>query len=236
MKNIGEILRRRREERKLKPEDIHNDTFISKSYLKALEEGDISVFPAEVYYLGFLKRYATYLKLNPDELVSMYYNSIKQKAETVKSEQKIKRIRDYKPLIFIVLLVVISIVAFAVYTNTSTWLKERDVAAAIEQAAKPEVPATAAIPAPVVKAPLSFEIEAVDNAWIKVVLDEKEVFRGIVPAGTKNRWTARKKITFGVGYASGIKARLNGESVNITKGAKQEVNELTFYATKTSNQ
>lgn len=230
MKNIGEILKRRREELKLKPAEIHNDTFISKGYIKALEDGEIGVFPAEVYYLGFLKRYATYLKLNPDELVSMYYNSIKQQAETVKSEQKIKRIRNYKPFIFIVVLLIISLVSFVVFTRTLTWLNERKTADTAAQAVVPAV-----VPAVIPKSPLNFEIEVIENSWIKVVTDDKEVFRGIVRVGTKNQWSAQKKLTFGIGYVSGVNARLNGETVNLRKGAKQEVNEITFYAPKNSS-
>lgn len=225
MKIIGEILKRKREERKLTYEEIHNDTFIAKSYLKGLEEGDIDVFPAEVYYLGFLKRYATYLRLNPDELVSMYYNTIKQKTESDEEQKTTTSIQNYKPFMVIAALVLIAVAAFLVYNSTINSIK-----------AKPseETPVQAQLPADQAKAknpaPLNIEVTAVQSSWIKVLCDDKQLFQGIFVAGSKQTWSADYRIKLIVGYTTGVRVKLNGEPVDISKGAKQEVNELTFTA------
>ena len=50
------------------------ETHVAKRFLKALEDEDFSAFPGETYALGFLRNYAEYLGLNPEELVGIYRN------------------------------------------------------------------------------------------------------------------------------------------------------------------
>ncbi|MFH1368780.1 MAG: RodZ domain-containing protein [Elusimicrobiota bacterium] len=226
MKLIGEILKKRREERKLTLEEIHNDTYISKGYIKALEEGNMDVFPAEVYYLGFLKRYASYLRLNPDELVSRYYNSIKQRVETSEDFKINKKIINYRPVLFIILFAIFSVTAYLLYKSSSYFIRNNGNG----ELARQQSAAATENPDNVNSAPLTLEIEIVENSWIKVVTDDKVVFEGILSSGKKQKWTAGNNIRLNIGYTTGVKVRLNGEPVDITKGARQEVNELNFNA------
>jgi hypothetical protein len=46
---------------------VERDTKIRVKFLTALEEGQFSELPAEVYARGFLRNYATYLGMDPDE-------------------------------------------------------------------------------------------------------------------------------------------------------------------------
>lgn len=65
---IGDVLRRRREQKGLSIEDAHRDTRISVPMIRALEEDDHDVFDSEVYLKGFLRQYAAYLGLDGDQL------------------------------------------------------------------------------------------------------------------------------------------------------------------------
>lgn len=69
---IGEMLRRVREEKGLSPEEVQAETKIRLRYLQALESGDESVIPGEVYYKGFLRFYANHLGLDGHALVEEY--------------------------------------------------------------------------------------------------------------------------------------------------------------------
>ncbi|MCA6070939.1 MAG: helix-turn-helix domain-containing protein, partial [Endomicrobium sp.] len=42
---------------------------MQERYLIAIEEGDMSAFFAEVYYKSFVRSYANYLDLEPEELI-----------------------------------------------------------------------------------------------------------------------------------------------------------------------
>ncbi len=74
MESLGEKLREAREQHDYSLEQVARDTHISKSYLIALESEDFTVIPGETYIIGFLRNYAEYLSLNPEELVTLYKN------------------------------------------------------------------------------------------------------------------------------------------------------------------
>ncbi|MDZ7727658.1 MAG: helix-turn-helix domain-containing protein [Dehalococcoidia bacterium] len=72
MNELGEWLQRAREARGLTLEDAERDTRISRRYLQALETGELDVIPAPVYARGFLRSYAQYLGLDPQEAMARY--------------------------------------------------------------------------------------------------------------------------------------------------------------------
>ncbi len=74
MESIGDKLRGEREQKGYSIEQIARDTNIAKRYLRALEEEDFTVFPGDPYLLGFLRNYAEYLGIDPEEIVSLYKN------------------------------------------------------------------------------------------------------------------------------------------------------------------
>src|SRR5258706_3984298 len=69
---FGEELRRNRELREVSLESIAAATKISVRYLTALEKGDYSRLPAPVFTRGFIRAYASFLGLDPDEMVNGY--------------------------------------------------------------------------------------------------------------------------------------------------------------------
>ena len=72
MGELGNTLSRARRARAITLEDVERDTHVSRRYLQALENEDFSIFPAPVYARGFLRTYARYLGLNPDELLRVF--------------------------------------------------------------------------------------------------------------------------------------------------------------------
>lgn len=79
---LGEKLETARKKKKLELEEISENIRIKTIYLEALEKGHYYVFPARSYAVGFLRNYAKYLKLNPDEMVELFY----QETNNVKDE------------------------------------------------------------------------------------------------------------------------------------------------------
>lgn len=68
----GAVLKRCREYHDISLEEASQTTKIGISYLKSLEEDQISGFANLTYLKGFLRIYATYLGLNPDDMARMY--------------------------------------------------------------------------------------------------------------------------------------------------------------------
>ena len=69
MPTVGEQLRAARESQKLAIHQVADWTKIRGDHIRALEEGNYSVFSAPVYIRGFVRTYASLLKLDPATLL-----------------------------------------------------------------------------------------------------------------------------------------------------------------------
>ncbi len=80
MPDLGKTLSQARVARGLTLDDCERDTRISKRYIDALEREDWKVFPAPVYSRAFLRTYASYLNLNPAELMRLFQTQTEEPA------------------------------------------------------------------------------------------------------------------------------------------------------------
>jgi len=69
---VGQYLRREREKRKVTLDSVAKVTRITKENLEALENDEFQAISAPVFARGFLRNYATYLGLDPQELLARY--------------------------------------------------------------------------------------------------------------------------------------------------------------------
>ena len=69
---LGEVLRAERERRQLTIHDIEEATSIRALYIESIENGNYEKLPGDVYTKGFIKNYATFLKLDAEELVKQF--------------------------------------------------------------------------------------------------------------------------------------------------------------------
>ena len=69
---VGQYLRQEREKRKITLDSVAKVTRITKENLEALENDEFQAISAPVIVRGFLRNYAAYLGLDPQELVDRY--------------------------------------------------------------------------------------------------------------------------------------------------------------------
>lgn len=69
---LGEMLRVARERKGVDLYRVERDTKIRARHLDALESGDYAALPSAVYIKGFLRNYAVYLGLDPDETLARW--------------------------------------------------------------------------------------------------------------------------------------------------------------------
>ncbi|MFO0702353.1 MAG: helix-turn-helix domain-containing protein [Candidatus Andersenbacteria bacterium] len=69
---VGELLEQRRLALGIAIERIARETQVQDKYLRALELGDATVLPADIYVRGFLRTYARYLRLDDAALVEQW--------------------------------------------------------------------------------------------------------------------------------------------------------------------
>lgn len=72
MIDLGGELRQAREEKEISLAEAENATRIKASYLRALEINDWAVLPTDVQARGFLRNYAVFLGLDPDDVMSRF--------------------------------------------------------------------------------------------------------------------------------------------------------------------
>ncbi len=88
MTSFGEYLKRERELREISLREVSDETKVSYRYLEALEEDNRSRLPAEVFIKGFIRSYAGYIGLDPDEAILRY----QEHQKTVEISGDVKRI------------------------------------------------------------------------------------------------------------------------------------------------
>lgn len=79
--SFGTWLRRQRELREITLREIADTSKISLRYLQALEEDRFDLLPAPVFAKGFLRQYARYVGLDPEETVNFFLDARGQKEE-----------------------------------------------------------------------------------------------------------------------------------------------------------
>lgn len=70
LRQIGELMRKKRQEMHLTLKEVENSTYIRSGYLEAIEKGTISQYISGVYALGFIKQYANFLGLDTEKMMA----------------------------------------------------------------------------------------------------------------------------------------------------------------------
>jgi cytoskeletal protein RodZ len=71
-RSLCSILKSARTKADLTLEAVEQQTHIPAKHLQALEQGAYHLLPAEAYNIGFVRRYAETLKLDPEKIVAQY--------------------------------------------------------------------------------------------------------------------------------------------------------------------
>ena len=78
--SFGAWLRRQREVRGISLREIAETSRISLRYLEALEQDRFDLLPAPLFAKGFLREYAKFVGLDPDEVVNYYLSASPREA------------------------------------------------------------------------------------------------------------------------------------------------------------
>ncbi len=70
---IGAEWKKRREEMGKTLEEVSTELRVSQKYLRGIEEGDYSRWPAKVFSTGFIRAYANFLSVDPEPVLTEYY-------------------------------------------------------------------------------------------------------------------------------------------------------------------
>lgn len=81
MKSVGEILRTARLQKNLSSSQVASAIKTKEKNILAIEENNFSVFPADVFALSFVRDYADFLGLNPDEVTPYFRRTVEMRRQ-----------------------------------------------------------------------------------------------------------------------------------------------------------
>ncbi len=85
---VGEYLKAKREEQKTSLDDVVRVTKISPMYLRYLEQDELHRQVEPVFFNGYLRCYAKFLHLDPDDVVSRHQASLASETEPLPPPRK----------------------------------------------------------------------------------------------------------------------------------------------------
>jgi cytoskeleton protein RodZ len=231
MPTLGERFRAAREARGLSLSDVAEQIRIRSVYLAAIEDEKWSTIGAPVYIRGFLRTYARFLGLAPEEVVAEFNGS----APPEPASNGPALGSGYQPmplpsrplpiLIWAASVVAVLLIAYVVYDALSP--RQRTPVASIGSAA-PAATADASVPPAAAATPprhseinaaaavqpddqqKSLELRFTAPSWVRVVVDGNVSMVGTFPAGTAKLFhgaTAQLR----VGNAGGVEIYIDGK-------------------------
>ncbi len=214
MSDIGDVLRTARQNKNLSLLDVSTATRIKPSYLEALEQGEYALLPGPAYVTGFLRNYASFLGLHPDDVVQRFHTLRPQPQPSVKPVTRILATGDERQMRSRVLLALSAVVllfagGFAIKQYNDTYAHpytpQVNLTPANLGATSPQLVAVHHR-APVHAVYLHLRSRA--PVWVRVTVDGHRAYQGIMrPRQRRLHWK---------GYHAIYVATLDGAQIRAT--------------------
>ncbi len=225
---------------------------IRQKYLLALEEEDWAALPSSTYVKGFIRSYANYLELSPEDLISLYQlersgDDRQVGARPIASISGSSTKLRLSTLLAFSATVAAAVFAFYLYRQYQSYVRAAGpvpvatstapIAANLPTAVVPPtptpIPAPTATPSPTPRPGPGIEItvSALKTAWMRVQVDGKEVFQGTLRDGSVRTFKAQDVVFILCGNAGGVSISRDGRTLGLM-GAEGQVVEREWRASR----
>ncbi|HAZ43461.1 MAG TPA: DUF4115 domain-containing protein [Cyanobacteria bacterium UBA11369] len=240
---MGSYLRHLREEQALSLEDVAAKTKVQPRLLSAIEEGRLEPLPEPIYIKGFIQRYADALGLNGAEFASVFPTAVGFQNKRSWRSWSTPQLKPVHLYLFYVFLIVVAVTGLSRLIERSPApvsnvaggrLSAKSPAPRTSPKANKPKPegvevASTAPTAPVAKPgePVRVDIEVKEESWVRVKVDGKTEFQGLLKKGEKRSWTAKQELVVRSGNAGGVMVAFNQEEAK-PMGDLGQPKTLTF--------
>lgn len=230
--SFGTWLRSQRKIREVPLGEIADATKISIRYLEALEQDRFDVLPASVFAKGFLREYARFVGLDPDEVVNSYLTAQQASLDSESGDEveKIKppqRERKNTWFLILALLVALALIAFLIYWGGAQSRNEA-IAPAI---AAPVLPPRPPQPVDENAGPLAALVVTMDftaDCWVEASVDGRRLISELHVQGESMRLEADEEVRLTLGNPQGVHLEVNGEPYALPSPDGQVARELVI--------
>jgi cytoskeleton protein RodZ len=225
MASLGERLREAREARGLSPSEVSEKIRIRTVYLIAIEEENWRAVGAPVYIRGFLRTYARFLGLDPEEVVAQFGELEPGNAASEPQYLVDPPARRNHALTWVAACVAVLLVAFVAYNALTMHRQGQEAAVVTPASPSPVASATApvataalaksgrpATPAPGPGGNQSIALVLSAPSWLRVTVDGTVSMEGTFPAGTSKTFHGRAA-SIRVGNAGAVEVWIDGKKV-----------------------
>lgn len=218
--NLGERFRAAREARGLSLSDVADRVRIRSLYLAAIEEERWSAIGVPVYIRGFLRTYARFLGLDPEEAVAEFNRSQPESAQPRSAGGASAELQEPAPrrtrlAIWIAAAVAVVLVAVVVYQELTFHQEQAAMAPIVTPSPSPSAaisaaPAAAPSPTPGLGGSKSLALVLSAPSWLRVTVDGSVSMEGTFPAGTSKTFHGKNALVR-IGNAGGVEVYVDGQ-------------------------
>jgi cytoskeletal protein RodZ len=248
LSEIGAYLQNLRQRQEISLEDVASTTLIPVRTLAAIEAGDLNRLPEPVYVQGFIKRYADAIGVDGTEFANAFPTGMSSRpAKRTWRGHMEAQLRPVHLYLVYTFLVIGSISGLSYLLNRSagqqprfastTQVESQMSAPAPADFYGPPAPAQAnlATPPKVAKVSnlltdkpvrVSLTVKG-QQSWLRITVDGKTEFEGMLQQGTQRTWTGNEAVTVRAGDAGAVEVSYN-ESQPQPLGTPGDVQEKTF--------
>lgn len=243
LKEIGANLHRIRTTKGISLDKVAGNTRISQRLLEAIEAGDTEELPEPFYIEALVTKFAQEIGARGVKFeVTSMVNTDSNPSDTVAPINPRKywlnfQLRSLHLYLLYILLVIISVTGITRLIERPVIINQIPVEDTNIDSEVTEIENTSSpnqLQSPPQFVSQSSNSEAVtvginlqERCWLKVMVDGKPAFEGILPKGTQRQWTGKQQVTIRAGNAGGVVISFNNEQQKVL-GAPGEVEEITY--------
>ncbi|MBW4470487.1 MAG: DUF4115 domain-containing protein [Stenomitos rutilans HA7619-LM2] len=254
LKELGYHLQQFRQKQRISLDTVASKTLIPVRLLSAIETGNVEQLPEPVYIQGFIRRYADAIGMNGMELASAFPAQTDLKVPRSSWRGTVQaQLRPLHLYLIYMALVIGAVSGLSFLLNRSSTPQM----AGLDKTAKPVQINTAAVtsspngPAnitqpdsssttgsnstplpmtsPMPQKSVRVGLTMTSQSWVRIVVDGKTDFEGVLSEGTQREWEADKQLILRAGNAGGVMVSLNNGTAK-RLGEPGAVEEVTFGA------
>lgn len=233
--SFGRYLQSMRLAQKINLEEVSSETRIAISNLKLIEKEDLEALPDEVFVKGFLRSYARAIGADGDQAVKLYEGRLNMISRLTDAGSFSPRSSLFAwrnlilSIIAILAVIVLSLYGVSYFQdripepeNVETPADSQHTESASLRQETDSSVKKGAEPKPHEK--LVLHITAIDDTWIKVIVDNKDSKEYSLTSGEKLEMEASTGFNLLIGNAGGLELEFNGKPVKISGKAGEVVN------------
>jgi cytoskeletal protein RodZ len=245
--SIGDTLAEARRQAGLTVTQVSQRTCIRETIIRGIERGDYSACGGDFYARGHIRSVARAVGVDPEPLIREYDQvqgapraisaaDVFEPATPIKIRER--RRPNWSAAMALALAAIVGLVVyhFVSASPASPTASSSGSHASTTTNTTKHHPKPAASPAPTTLAnDVVIRLSATENCWVMLTTaDGKQIYEGIVSAGTSKHWTEKQAVSLMLGNPEGVALSVNGKNP-VPAGSTQPVTLSLGPGQKTSN-